>query len=107
MVDGPAVDRLGEDGNVTVLKAQRLELHGRMVEGSATNNPVIEVVVRATAAAAPDLHPLTAQPLDAEIAARCAGWPISRRNRGRCGFAKCRRATAASRSAARGCSRAT
>ncbi len=73
VVDGPAVDRLGEDGNVTVLKAQRLELHGRMVAGSATSNPVIEVVVRATAAAAPDFHPLTAQPLDAEIASTLRG----------------------------------
>ena len=84
MVDGPTVDRIGEGGNVTVLKAQRIELHGRLVAGSVTNNPVIEVVLRATAAAAPDFHPITAQPLDAEVATTLRGladfspkpWPV-------------------------------
>ena len=84
VVDGPAIDRIGEGGNVTVLKARRIELHGRLVAGSVTNNPVIEVVLRATAAAAPDFHPITAQPLDAEVATTLRGladfspkpWPV-------------------------------
>jgi hypothetical protein len=84
VVDGPALDRTGAGGNVTVLKAQRIELHGRLVAGSVTNNPVIEVVLRATAAAAPEFHPITAQPLDAEMAATLRGladfspkpWPV-------------------------------
>ena len=56
-----------------VLKAKRLELHGRIVAGSASSNPVIEVVVRTTAATAPDFHPLTVRPFDAEIAATLRG----------------------------------
>ena len=84
VVDGPAVDRIGEGGNVTVLKARRIELHGRLVAGSVTNNPVIEVVLRAAAAAAPDFHPITAQPLDTEVATTLRGladfspkpWPV-------------------------------
>ena len=83
-VDGPAVDRVGEGGNVTVLKARRIELHGRLVAGSVTNNPIIEVVLRATAATAPDFHPITTQPLDTEVATTLRGladfspkpWPV-------------------------------
>jgi len=57
----------------TVLKAARIELHGRIAEGSAFSNPVIELVLRLGAAAAPELHPLAAQPLDAEITATIRG----------------------------------
>jgi hypothetical protein len=57
----------------TILKAARIELHGRIAEGSAFGNPVIELVLRLGAAAAPELHPLAAQPLDAEITATLRG----------------------------------
>ena len=73
VVDRPAVDRIDADGNTTVLKADRIELHGRIAEGSAASNPVIELVLRLAAATAPDLHPLTAKPIDAEVAARAQG----------------------------------
>ena len=44
------------------------------MEGSANNNPVLETVLRATAAAAsPDIHPLAAEPFDADIAATLRG----------------------------------
>src|SRR5438132_737758 len=51
----------------------RIELHGRIAEGSAAGNPVIELVLRLGAAAAPELHPLAAQPLDADIVATLRG----------------------------------
>jgi len=73
VVDGPTVDRVGEGGNAAVLRAQRIELHGRMAAGSATDNPVIELALRLTSAAAPELHPLAAQPLDADIVAMLRG----------------------------------
>src|SRR4029079_5717698 len=41
--------------------------------GSVTDNPVIEAVLRLTAASAPRLHALTAQPLDADIPAMLRG----------------------------------
>jgi hypothetical protein len=55
-----------------------------MAAGSAADNPVIELVLRLTSAAAPELHPLAAQPLDADIVAMLRGladfapkpWPM-------------------------------
>jgi hypothetical protein len=65
--DNPAVQRPGEGAGTTILAGKRIELHGRMLEGSATSNPVIELVLRTTAAVAPELHPLAAVPIDSEI----------------------------------------
>ena len=82
--DNLIVQRPGEATGKAVLSATRLELQGRMAEGSATDNPVIEMVLRATAAAAPELHALAATPLDAEVTATLRGladfapkpWPV-------------------------------
>lgn len=84
VVDRPVVDRVGGAGPGTVLQANRIELHGRMAEGSAAGNPVIEIVLRLVSATAPELHNLTARPIDAEITARLYGladfspkpWPV-------------------------------
>ena len=83
-VDSPTVARVDAGANATVLKAARIELHGRIAEGSAAGNPAIELVLRLGSAAAPELHPLTAQPLDGEIVATLRGladfspkpWPV-------------------------------
>src|SRR5207237_9562931 len=80
----PTLDRVASGAAASVLKAARIELHGRIAEGTVTANPVIELVLRLAAAAAPELHALTAQPLDAEIAATLRGladfapkpWPV-------------------------------
>ena len=71
--DNLVVQRPGEKSATAVLNARRLELHGRMAEGSATDNPVIDVALRATAATAPELHAQLAAPLDADIAATLRG----------------------------------
>ena len=65
------VQRPGSDA--TVLSAKRFELHGRMAEGSAADNPVLDVGLRATAASAPEVHPIAAIPLDAEVSATLRG----------------------------------
>ena len=76
VVDQPTVDRVGTSGSTPVLaKAERIELHGRIAEGSAADNPVIELVLRLAAATAPDVHPLMAKPLDGEIAVKLKGLP--------------------------------
>jgi hypothetical protein len=71
-------------GNEPVFRAARLELHGREAEGSTPANPVIDTVLRVTAAVADKLHPLAAKPIDGEITARVRGindispkpWPV-------------------------------
>jgi hypothetical protein len=69
--DGLTVQRPGADK--AALTARRIELHGRMAEGSVTDNPVIEIGLRATDASAPEIHPLAAAPLDAEVSATLRG----------------------------------
>lgn len=87
-LDGPTIDRLHDGGRTAVLKAGHVELHGRIVEGKAAANPVLELVLRLGRAVAPNLHPLTAQPLDADVSATLRGltdlaprpWPVRFRN---------------------------
>ncbi len=84
VVDRPTVDRAGGAAPANVLKADRIEVHGRMIEGSATGDPVIELALRLFAATAPELHAFTVQPVDADIIATLRGladfspkpWPV-------------------------------
>jgi hypothetical protein len=82
--DGPVVDRINGGTRENLLHARRIEIHGRIVEGSAASYPVIEIVTRLTRAAAPTLHPAASHPIDADIAALLRGlkdfspkpWPV-------------------------------
>jgi hypothetical protein len=83
VVDRPTVDRVGA-APANVLKANRIEVHGRMAEGSATGDPVIELALRLFAATAPELHSFMTQPVDADVVAALRGladfspkpWPV-------------------------------
>jgi hypothetical protein len=48
-------------------RADHVEVHGRIAEGSVDNNPVVEAVLRLRQASAPGLHPAAVQPTDADI----------------------------------------
>ena len=63
----PVVDRTTGGEQQPLIRAKRIEVHGRIVEGSASHNPVIESVLRLEAASAPGLHPAAAAPIDADI----------------------------------------
>ncbi len=73
--DDPIVEQLLRDGaRQTITLAKRIELQGRIVEGSVNANPVLEVVLHATgAAASPNIHPLLSEAFDADIAATLRG----------------------------------
>ena len=47
--DEPVINLVNNGSETNLLRAQRVELHGRIVEGSAADNPVIEVVLAARA----------------------------------------------------------
>ena len=51
----------------TLLRANHIEIHGRMAGGSVAKNPVIEVALRLDGALAPDFRAAAAQPVDATI----------------------------------------
>lgn len=82
--DGLSAERTSGSTRENVLYARRIEIHGRIVEGSVTNHPVIEVVTRLSRVAAPTLHPAASHPLDADITAVLRGlddfspkpWPM-------------------------------
>jgi hypothetical protein len=84
VVDRPSLDRVNGGARSTVMKAERVELHGRMAGGSVTNDPVIELALRLVSATAPELHAFTTRPVDAEIIATLRGladfspkpWPV-------------------------------
>lgn len=71
--DAPRLERMTAPVAELMVAAEQIELHGRMVAGSADANPVIEMVVRATQAAAPALGPLSRQPFDLEIESQLTG----------------------------------
>lgn len=65
-LDAPEVSEVREGAAVPVLKANHLELHGRMIGGTVNDHPVIELATRLDGATAPYLHALTMQPFNAQ-----------------------------------------
>jgi hypothetical protein len=73
MLDRPVVDRMGGASQQNLLRATRVEVHGRIAEGSVTSNPVLEMVLRLDKASGPGLHPAAVEPVDADITAVLRG----------------------------------
>jgi hypothetical protein len=73
VLDRPTLDQIRGNDRQNLLSARRIELHGRIVEGSVKKNPVIETVLRLGAASAPALGPVAVQPIDADITAMLHG----------------------------------
>jgi hypothetical protein len=63
----PRFDRFAGASPEKLFDAESAELDGRIIQGSARNNPVIELVFRFAAATAPTLHPLFADPVKGDI----------------------------------------
>jgi hypothetical protein len=64
-LDQPVVDDTAQ--RKRLFQATRLDLEGRMLSGSARDNPVIEAVLKLIAASTPSAHPAAALPIDADI----------------------------------------
>jgi hypothetical protein len=80
----PRLDRVSGPGAGMIFQADGADVDGRVIEGSARNNPVIEVTGHFAAAMAPSFHPLLAAPLQGDIDAVLRGfkdflpkpWPV-------------------------------
>jgi hypothetical protein len=70
----PRLDRTAGAGSGTIFQADAVDVDGRIVRGSARNNPVIEATGHFTAAVAPTFHPLLAEPLQGDIDAVLSGF---------------------------------
>ncbi len=63
----PRLDRVAGPGAGMIFQADSAEVDGRIIQGSARANPVIEVTGHFAAAIAPTFHPLLAEPLQGDI----------------------------------------
>ena len=82
--DDPAIDRLDGAVQVPLATAKHVELHGRIAEGSPKDSPVIESVLQISQGTIQGLHPLLAEPFNADARAMLSGlkdlspkpWPV-------------------------------
>lgn len=72
--DDVGIDRVNANSiPVPVARAKHVELHGRLADGSPTNNPVIETVLQLNDGSVQGVHPVLAEPFNADIRARLTG----------------------------------
>lgn len=65
VLDNPSLDRASPAE--PLLRGKRLEIHGRLAEGSAARAPVIEVALHTSKITAPVLGPFATTPIDSDI----------------------------------------
>jgi hypothetical protein len=65
--DDPAIDRINAAVQTPLARAKHVEMHARLADGSAQENPVIETVLQIAGGSLQELHPLLAEPFDADI----------------------------------------
>jgi len=73
-LEKPRLDRVAGPGSGMIFQADSADVDGRIVRGSARENPVIEATGHFTAAMAPTFHPLLAAPLQGDIDAVLRGF---------------------------------
>jgi hypothetical protein len=82
--DDPEVDRFNGSLQAPLARAKHIELHGRLAEGSAADHPVIETVLKIEGGSLQEVHPLLAEPFDADVRTMLSGlkdfspkpWPV-------------------------------
>jgi len=82
--DDPEVNRFNGSMQAPLARAKHIELHGRLVEGSALDHPVIETVLKIEGGSLQEVHPLLAEPFDADVRTMLSGlkdfspkpWPV-------------------------------
>jgi hypothetical protein len=65
--DDPTIERVNASVQTPLARAKHVELHARLADGSAQENPVIETVLQIAGGSLRELHPLLAEPFDADV----------------------------------------
>jgi hypothetical protein len=73
MFDDPSIDRVEGSVQAPLAGAKHVELHGRLVEGSVPDHPMIETVLQIAGGSVQGLHPLLAAPFDADVRTMLSG----------------------------------
>jgi hypothetical protein len=71
--DDAAIDRANGQVATPLARAKHIELHARLAEGSTGQNPVTETALQIAGGTLPELHPLLAEPFDADVRMRLDG----------------------------------
>jgi hypothetical protein len=71
--DDPSIVRFNGPAQTPLARARHIELHGRLAEGSAIDHPVIETVLKIEAGSLQEVHPLLAEPFDADVRTLLSG----------------------------------
>lgn len=72
--DEIGIDRINNASlQIPVARAKHIELHGRLAEGATTDNPVIETVLQLSEGSVQGVHPVMAEPFNADVRARLSG----------------------------------
>ena len=82
--DDPEINRFNGSMQAPLARAKHIELHGRLAEGSALDHPVIETVLKIEGGSLQEVHPLLAEPFDADVRTMLSGlkdfspkpWPV-------------------------------
>ncbi len=71
--DDPSIDRISGSIQTPLARAKHVELHGRLADGATFDHPVIEAAVNIQMGSLQEVHPLLAQPFDADMRALLSG----------------------------------
>jgi hypothetical protein len=71
--DNPVIERINGPVQTPLAKASRVELHGRIADGSPRDHPVIETVLQIAGGTVQEVHPLLATPFNADVQTRLSG----------------------------------
>jgi hypothetical protein len=71
--DDPSIDRINGSVQAPLAGAKHIELHGRLAEGAGLDHPVIESVLQIVEGSVQGVHPLLAQPFNADARALLSG----------------------------------
>lgn len=71
--DDPSIDRVNGPVQTPLARAKHVELHGRLVEGMPSDRPVIETVLQIAGGSVQEVHPLLAEPFDADVRSMLSG----------------------------------
>jgi len=71
--DDASIDRVNGSVLAPLARAKHVELHGRLADGSPLDRPLIETVVKIEGGSVQEVHPLLAEPFDADMHAMIAG----------------------------------
>jgi len=71
--DDPEINRFNGSVQAPLAHAKHIELHGRLVEGAPADHPVVETVLKIEGGSLQEVHPLLAQPFDADVRTMLSG----------------------------------